>query len=74
MSKWVNIYLLVLLANIVSVIFFSPSVLLSLPLLILASIVVYLSRVNQTTSIVHLTMFAISIFFVALSFWSVIYE
>ena len=74
MSKWVNIYLLVLLANIISVIFFSPSVLLSLPLLILASIVVYLSRVNKTTSIVHLTMFAVSVFFVALSFWSVIYE
>jgi len=74
MSKWVNIYLLLLLINLAIIIFFKPLIIIALPLAIVASIVIYMSKVNKTTSLVHIAMFIIAMIILSLSIWSGIYE
>jgi hypothetical protein len=72
MSKWVNLYLFALAINII-VIFFSTSVILSFLLFALGCIVLFMSRENNTTSIVHIIMFVIGTLFFVGSIWRFIY-
>lgn len=67
MTKWVNLYLLLLVLNLFKLVFFTVTFLTSIPLLITGFIVIYLSYKNKTTSIVHIIMFLISIGFLVLS-------
>lgn len=73
MSKWVNFYLIALIINIVFTIFFSASIVFSSILFVLGSIVLFLSRENKTTSIVHIIMFLIGAGFLSFSVWRLIY-
>jgi hypothetical protein len=67
MTKWVNLYLFLLVLNLFKLVFFTVTFFTSIPLLIIGFIIIYLSYKNQTTSIVHITMFLISIVFLVLS-------
>lgn len=69
MSKWINIYVVLLFITI-TLIFFNRyvSLVFSGLLLLDTFYILYLSNKNKTTSIVHTTMFIISmVFFISLS-------
>lgn len=67
MTKWVNLYIVIFIINLLALIFFKPYILISAALVLVGLLVVFLSYKNKTTSVVHISMLLISILFLILS-------
>lgn len=71
MTKWVNAYIILFLLQFMAIINIKLGLFFSTASLLMSIIILYLSKKNKTTSIVHSSMFALSLLCVTGFIWSI---